>query len=426
MYNPVYGYFTSQAVIFESGSPFDFPSLNSEAHFNNLLAERYMTFEDALDRHTPNDTRQLWHTPTELFCPHYAEAMARYLVSNYRISLYPYRDLLIYELGAGNATFMVNVMDYIHDIDPEVYARTQYNIVEISPSLAQRQAEHLHRTNHADKVSIINESIFAWTTHVPSSCFFIALEVIDNFAHDVVRYRQDTSLRAPDRPDQPMQGSVAIDKAGDFHELYSRDIDPVCARYLRVRNAACRRPYQSPLSDQIREKNRPSALKRLTGRMRGEETLLSEAEWLPTRLMQFFEILQRYFPAHRLLLSDFHYLPDTVVDVAAGRQSGGVLGWGDRPYGGSSLGAPVVQTRFQRQTVPVSTPMVRQGYFDIFFPTDFAVMEDVYRAITGRLTWVMPHADFMRRWADLEMSRTQNGEVPLLGWYRNASVMMTM
>jgi len=46
--------------------------------------------------------------------------------------------------------------------------------------------------------------------------------------------------------------------------------------------------------------------------------------------------LQKYFPAHKLLLSDFHTLPDAVTGI----------------------NAPVVQTRYQRQTVPVSTPMV--------------------------------------------------------------------
>ena len=51
--------------------------------------------------------------------------------------------------------------------------------------------------------------------------------------------------------------------------------------------------------------------------------------------------------------------------------------------------APVVQTRYQRRTVPVSTPYVMQGFFDILFPTDFAVVEDMYRAITGRFTRVM-------------------------------------
>ena len=39
---------------------------------------------------------------------------------------------------------------------------------------------------------------------------------------------------------------------------------------------------------------------------------------------------------------------------------------------------------------------VQQGYFDILFPTDFDVMDDMYKALTGKLTRVMKHEDFMR------------------------------
>jgi len=69
---------------------------------------------------------------------------------------------------------------------------------------------------------------------------------------------------------------------------------------------------------------------------------------------------------------------------------------------------------------------VQQGYFDILFPTDFNVMEDMYRAITGNLTRVHTHEDFLRRWAYVEDTQTRNGENPLLTWYANASVMTTV
>jgi len=120
--------------------------------------------------------------------------------------------------------------------------------------------------------------------------------------------------------------------------------------------------------------------------------------------MQFFDILREYFPHHQLLASDFNALPDTV----------------------KGMNAPVVQTRYQRRTVPVSTPLVQQGYFDILFPTNFAVIEDVYRAMTGKLSRVSSHQDFLRRWSDVEESQTRDGESPMLSWYKNASVLITV
>ncbi|KAI9840960.1 MAG: hypothetical protein M1837_001089 [Sclerophora amabilis] len=393
LYNPSYGYFSKQVVIFHPGEPFDFNSMRDEPDFHRELGQRYAAFEDSLDAKSPNPTRQLWHTPTELFRPYYGEAVARYLVSNYRLSLYPFHDLIIYELGAGNGTLMLNILDHIRDTDPAVYARTKFKIVEISPALAGLQQSTLRRTassrGHVDKVEIINRSVFEWNTFAPSPCFFLALEVFDNFAHDCIRY--DATA------EEALQGTVLIDSGGDFYEFYTPTLDPLAARYLRVRDAACSQPFPHPL------RSSPRWLRRLRSGLPLSPNL-TLPEYIPTRLLQFFDILQTYFPNHKLVTSDFHRLPDTT-----------------RGYN-----APVVQTRYKRRVVPVSTPLVQQGYFDILFPTSFHVMEDIYRAVTGKLTRVLSHEDFLHRWADVEETRTRSGENPMLGWYRNASVMTTL
>ncbi|KAM9875194.1 cog1565 domain protein [Verticillium dahliae] len=392
LYNPNYGYFSKNAVIFSPGQPFDFPAFSHEPAFYKELGHRYTEFEDALDdKEGVKDDRPLWHTPTELFRPYYGEAIARYLVSNYRLTTYPYHDLIIYEMGAGRGTLMLNILDYIRDMDPQVYARTKYKIIEISSSLAALQGQNLLRASgHADKVDIINKSIFDWNERVPSPCFFLALEVFDNFAHDCLRYDL--------RTEEPLQARVLIDDDGDFYEFYDTRLDPVAARFLRVRHAATAGRYPAPY---------PAS--RLARDLRSRLPLapnLSAPEYIPTRLMQYLDVLERYFPAHRLLTSDFHALPDAI----------------------EGLNAPVVQTRFERRTVPVTTPLpqVHQGYFDIMFPTDFNVVEAMYQVITGKLTRVSSHGDFMRRWAYLEDTETRSGENPLLSYYQNASVMVTV
>ncbi|KAL8831667.1 MAG: hypothetical protein Q9191_000745, partial [Dirinaria sp. TL-2023a] len=392
LYNPHYGYFPQHAVIFSPGEPFDFYSLRSEHAFHTFLGQRYTEFEDKLDEETPNETRQLWHTPTELFRPYYGEAIARYLVMNYQLSHHPYHDLIIYELGAGNGTLMLNILDYIQDFHPDVYERTKFNIIEISSALATLQTAQLARTassrGHSDHVEIINRSIFNWDSRVTAPCYFLSLEVFDNFAHDCIRYDPIT--------EQPLQGSVLIDDVGDFYEFYTREIDPVADRFLRLRHAACTRPFNHPL--------RSSRFVRSIKARLPFAANLTVPEFIPTRLMEFFDILREYFPLHQLLASDFSALPGAI----------------------KGINAPVVQTRYQRRTVPVRTPLVHQGYFDILFPTDFSVMEDIYRATTGRLTRVSSQSDFLRRWADVEMTETRNGENPMLSWYRNAIVLATV
>ncbi|KAH0562269.1 hypothetical protein GP486_003029 [Trichoglossum hirsutum] len=393
LYNPNYGYFSKQAVIFSPGEPFDFNSIKDEPEFYRLLGQRYSEFEDKLDAIEPNDTRQLWHTPTELFRPYYGEAIARYLVTNYKLSFYPYHDLIIYEMGAGNGTLMLNILDYIRATDPEVYARTKFRVIEISSTLAATQRRHIETSAssraHAGKIEIINQSIFNWTTYVPSPCFFLALEVFDNFAHDSIRYDPST--------EDPLQGVVLIDANGDFFEFYQPNLDPLAARFLRVRDAACRNtPYNHPLRG-------PRFVRYFRAQLPFAPNL-TDPEFIPTRLLQFFDILHAYFPGHKLVTSDFHSLPNAI----------------------KGANAPVVQTRYQRQTVPVRTPYVLQGYFDILFPTDFSVMEEIYRVTTGKLTRVLSHEEFLKRWAYVEDTQTKSGENPLLSWYTNASVMTTV
>jgi hypothetical protein len=312
-------------VIFTPGEPFDFNSMQDEPEFHRLLGERYTEFEDKLDIKAPNETRQLWHTPTELFRPYYGESIARYMVSNYKLSQYPYHDLIIYEMGAGNGTLMLNILDYIRATDKDVYDRTKFKIIEISSSLASLQSQQLMRNadsrGHASKVEIINKSVFAWDRVVPEPCYFLAMEVFDNFAHDAIRYDPTT--------EKPMQGTVLIDNSGDFYEFYVPTIDPVAARFLRIRNAS----------------NDPDKVPHPLGTHRLMRTLkkampfapnLSDPEYIPTRLMQFYDVLANYFPGHKLITSDFHSLPDTI----------------------KGINAPVVQTRFKRRTVPVTTPFV--------------------------------------------------------------------
>ena len=228
-------------------------------------------------------------------------------------------------MGAGNGTLMLNILDYILDTEPDVYNRTKFKIIEISSSLASLQARHLLRTadsrGHASKVEIINKSIFEWDQTVSSPCFFLAMEVFDNFAHDAIRYDLQT--------EEPLQSTVLIDSHGDFYDFYSPLLDPVAARFLRVRNAATGGNYPHPLSSS-------RLLRSLRTRVPFMPNL-SNPEYIPTRLLQFFDILAKYFPAHRLVTSDFYSLPDTI----------------------KGINAPVVQTRYKRRTVPVTTALVR-------------------------------------------------------------------
>ena len=407
LYNPSYGYFSKQAVILSPSKGFDFPSYRDNAEFQADLSRTFSDFENDVEEKDAITPRQVWQTPTEMFKPFYGEAIARYLLTQYKITSYPYHDLVLYEVGAGNGTLMTNILDYIRDTEPEIYEKTRYKIIEISGKLAKQQRSTLQitaeRKGHSSRVEIINKSIFDWTTVVPEPCFFLAMEVFDNFAHDPVRYDLLTG--------QPFQAIVALDEAGDYHEMLAPNLDQLLRQYLRLRAKTV--DQSSYLHPSLKV---PRALRQIRAALPLAPNLTTP-EFLPTKLLEFINVLHSKFPRHRLLASDFHALPDAM----------------------QGINAPVVQTRYRGTMVPCSTYMVFPGYFDIMFPTNFNDLNAVYSEVanessgyfshvrhkTGLKGKISSHAEFMGDWADIDATKTVSGENPLLDFYENASFIAT-
>jgi hypothetical protein len=361
-------------------------------------------------------------------------------VSEYLLKYFPYEDLIIYEVGAGNGTFAANTLDWLRERYPEVYERTRYRIIEISGSMAENQRRALK--DHSC-VEVFNKSIFEWSGQEWAPCFVLALEVVvcliscqfvcttlrwlqDNFPHDIVRYHSESN--------EPYQTIVAVDEAGDFHEMFEPVRDPLLASYLTLRSQTPQpRPYSSRWH-KLRSKL-PFAAN------------LSPPHFVPTRMYEMLMRLRTCFPRHRLLLSDFSTLPDAI----------------------EGHDAPVVQTRYRNETVPVTTYLVSPGYFDIFFPTDFELLREVYERVmlrgphvadpgrpspmtetstslelgsqffffrgrrapldglvstTGipvgpRFSEVFTHKEFMETYADVTATKLRNGDNPLLDFYEN-------
>jgi SAM-dependent MidA family methyltransferase len=108
--------------------------------------------------------------------PYYGHAVARCIVSEYLLKYFPYEDLIIYEMGAGNGTLAMNILDYLRDEHPEVYERTRYNIIEISAALASNQKKRLEKAHPC--VTVNHKSALHWDTKEPAPCYFIAMEVV--------------------------------------------------------------------------------------------------------------------------------------------------------------------------------------------------------------------------------------------------------
>ncbi|KAL5536864.1 hypothetical protein ACEPAF_687 [Sanghuangporus sanghuang] len=442
LYNPNYGYFPKQAIVFAGlGEEIDFNKIRNGDEFQEIVAKRYEEYGQD-DAEGPG--RQIFHTPTELFRPHYGHAIAQCIISEYLLKYFPYEDLNLYEIGAGNGSLAMDILNFIRDRHPEVYERTRYTIIEISGSLAEKQRQYLNSVHNC--VEVVHKSIFRWKTTEPSPCFIVMMEVIDNFAHDMVRYDMKTL--------EPFQTFVSIDEEGDFYAHYTRITDPLISAFFSMRNALGHAP---PLPALLRSSSR---IREIYSGLPFAPNL-SQPEFIPTRLLSLIATLRTYFPRHRLILSDFATLPDTIP----------------------GHNAPVVQTRLKNTMVPCQSLFVRQGYFDIFFPTNFEQLRDMYEHILARPSpnpgngktaaelplppparstplWhsvsplalgaeffsshpqnrrspldgvvsasglpvgehkssVFTHAEFMETYADVERTRLRNGENPILDYYKN-------
>lgn len=392
LYHPNYGYFSKQAVIFSPETDFEFEKIKDNMEFLDIIADKYREIEDDMDVRD-EVARQVWHTPTELFKPWYGYAIAKYIVTEYKLNNYPHKDLIIYEMGAGNGTLMMNILDYIQQFEPTVYERTRYRIIEISKKLAQRQGERQEvrdATRRHRCVEVIHKSIFEWDTLVPDHCFFVGMEVLDNFSHDLIRYDTVT--------EEPLQGMVAIDEEGDYTEIYTPVSDPLIQKYLSIRKQTGYRPPVLARRFLRRLRNRLPFAPNMTG-----------PEFIPTKLLLLLETLKTQFPKHRLVLSDFYTLPEAIPGTDA----------------------PVVQTRYSGTMVPVSTYMVMPGMFDIFFPTNFELLKDMYQQVCRpslgmeKSVKVQTQKQFLERYGDLERTRTYSGENPMLMYYENNKMFLS-
>lgn len=361
--------------------------------------------------------KQVWHTPTQIFQPYYAHALARYLVAEYKLHNYPYDDLVIYELGAGSGALARGILDYLKEHEPEVYTRTRYRLIEISPRLAEEQRRKL--SPHLSKIAVENRDVLAWDGGVVQEpCFVIALEVFDNLAHDVVRFGTEDM--------KPYQAVVSIDDTGDMHELFEPLQDPLIRRYLDIIGSRTL-PYASLGNSWTRFL--PDGIRSVVAKHAPFFPNLTDPVFIPTNALRLIEKLKTHFPSHRIIMSDFDSLPDSLTGI----------------------NAPVVQTRYKGTMIPVTTYLVLQGFFDIFFPTNFDHLKKTYKAVLNNSSraegreWeffsshfnpssaggatggrernlkVYSHAEFLERYAETEKLQLRDGSNPLLSWYANAS-----
>lgn len=173
-----------------------------------------------------------------------------------------------------------------------------------------------------------------------------------------------------------------------MEELYEPISDPTIIKYLNLINSNfdsnrsnSSTTFPTPPTSTFLQKFLPQPIRTSLAENFPFYPNLTPPHFIPTNQLRLFQILKTHFPLHRLIFSDFNSLPNTIDESISSSSSGifapSFLGF-NRNKGKNS---PVVQTRIKGEMVPVTKFTVQQGYFDIFFPTDFEEMKEVYQKV---------------------------------------------
>ncbi|KAK8980570.1 hypothetical protein V6N11_063170 [Hibiscus sabdariffa] len=142
--------------------------------------------------------------------------------------------------------------------------------------------------------------------------------------------------------------------------------------------------------------------------------------WLPTGCMKLLEVLHAALPKMSLIASDFSFLPDVKIP-------------GER--------APLVSTKKDGFSSDYSNYLDAKGDADIFFPTDFWLLERIDHYCSGwlklqkdksspqgkkRRTITLDTCSFMEEFGLPSKTRTKDGYNPLLDDFKNTKFYLSV
>ncbi|XP_022761911.1 protein arginine methyltransferase NDUFAF7 homolog, mitochondrial [Durio zibethinus] len=387
LYDPNRGYFSQR-----SGSV---GVLERSIKFNQLEGRRaYMKHLDKIYKQSGIS----WFTPVELFKPWYAQGIAEAIMRTANLSV----PLKIYEIGGGSGTCAKGIMDYIMlNAPPRVYNSMTYISVEISPALAEIQKQTVGEVlSHKSKFKVECRDatdISGWGDVEQQPCWVIMLEVLDNLPHDLICSENQVS------PWMEVWVEKQLDGEG-LSELYKPLQDSLIKCCIEILELDKNNTRQS------------SAVSKAWS------TLFPKPRrcWLPTGCMKLLEVLHAALPKMSLIASDFSYLPDVKVP-------------GER--------APLVSTKKDGHSSDYSNYLDAKGDADIFFPTDFWLLECIDHYCSGwlklqkdksstqgrkRRTITLDTSSFMEEFGLPSKTRTKDGYNPLLDDFKNTKFYLSV
>lgn len=409
LYHESTGYFSQTDCVLRP-APLEFTSLLGRAAYESQVNHIYR-----------EKASHAWLTPVEVFKPWYSRAIANYILSQH-LRHNNAQPLKVFEFGGGNGTNADYVLKFLREKNRQVYEKTQYTLVEISPTMAQRQKSLLAAEHSPTVFSVACKDMKSWADRVDEDCFVLGLEVLDNLPHDkLVRRTKERHWKVFSETNQHewYQTMVRRNVESGGHEEYVVPLqDELATRAAKYFLAA-------------EEEDTNTRDKSLLGRIFSDMTAvererknferpLSGSEDKPifvaSGALQLLDTLFAFFPRHQLILADFDKLPAPNLSFWRLWKSSQVQG---RLQGCAN--APLVSGEDQDYPSYLDNP----GKVDIFFQTDFPRLGEVYESL-GREkgveqaeAQVMRSKDFLKEYGEYHRTQTRTGYNPMLEDYHN-------
>lgn len=228
------------------------------------------------------------------------------------------------------------------------------------------------------------------------------LEVLDNLPHDLVY--------SPDQVSPWMEVWIEkVNGSSQGSEVYKPLQDPLVSRCVEITGI---------------NEEKVSVRDKLSLAAKGVVSKVfpkPRRAWLPTGCLKILDTLHQALPSMSLIASDFSYLPDVSIP-------------GDR--------APLVSSKKDGRTLDHRNYLEAQGDADIFFPTDFWLLEKIdhdcsgfskqqknpgaFKPVKTRRTIILDSAAFMEEFGLPLKTRTKDGYNPLLDDFRNTKFYLSV
>lgn len=182
------GYFTKKETqLGFMDKPIPFPDIFGYEDYSKMLHERY--------------PKNAWLTPSEIFKPYYGMTIGNYIdfimkQMQSKGTAARGQQVKIIEVGAGNGSAAVAILNFYKLYRPSSYKNIQYTIVEISEPLIKRCKDQLSKQHPQlianSQIRFVNSSILDYASVSNDLTFVILLEVLDNMPHERIYFKEDS------------------------------------------------------------------------------------------------------------------------------------------------------------------------------------------------------------------------------------------